>query len=68
MRKTHVFQLCKMFLRRFKKGERDMDKKVMMAKLFRDAKDDLMLFRRVFLPVEDEVRPLRSKRNGERYC
>lgn len=33
-----------------------MDKKVMMAKLFRDAKDDLMLFRRVFLPVEDEVK------------
>lgn len=33
-----------------------MDKRIMMAKLFRDAKDDLMLFRRVFLPVEDEVK------------
>ena len=33
-----------------------MNKKIMMAKLFRDAKDDLMLFRRVFLPVEDEVK------------
>ena len=33
-----------------------MDKKLMMAKLFNDAKNDLMLFRRVFLPVEEEVK------------
>lgn len=33
-----------------------MNKKIEMAKLFSDAKDNLMLFRRVFLPVEDEVK------------
>ena len=32
------------------------DKQKQMAQLFASAKDDLMLFRRVFLPVEDEVK------------